>query len=205
MTFDPPQRDDRIASIAPAGGPSLSEVLFGDRPPPVGGEEPDNDRVDTRVETLLSGITLALRTAAQREVMAALRSALGSTVFDVVYDGWQKHQALVAAGHRTLSAAGTIETLEVATHHIGGEYQPGVDVVVDGVRVGTVNFSLQVEVKVAALLAVVTMGRLVAVRSGHADFTVMLEAEGQELATGTHRAALDSELSLGDGLPLASL
>jgi hypothetical protein len=180
---------------------SFSKVLFGTRED---GVEPDHDAAPEGVDKLLDGLSLALQGAARREIVRSLRDVLGSSIFVVVEDGWGKHGELVKAANRTVDEAGSMETIEVADHRITAGYEPKVEVLVDGVPVGSVEFRLTVSAHVASVIAVITAGRLVALRSGNVEFSAALLAEGYELARGSRRADLVAEMPLGNGIQLAS-
>ncbi|WP_371656539.1 MULTISPECIES: hypothetical protein [unclassified Streptomyces] len=119
---------------------------------------------------LLSGTTRPLTAAAdqavEREMAAVIDSFLGLDLFDVAAGGWRKHADLTAAARRTRAAPGSEEVLALATHEITSRHRPYVDVLMDGVKIGTLEVGLDLAFRISGLVAVVRNAELVAVRSG---------------------------------------
>lgn len=97
---------------------------------------------------------------------AVIDSFLGLDLFDVAAGGWRKHADLTAAARRTRAAPGSEEVLALATHEITSRHRPYVDVLMDGVKIGTLEVGLDLAFRISGLVAVVRNAELVAVRSG---------------------------------------
>ncbi len=173
--------DDAVASLADA-------LTSG----PVGGA----------VGGALQGLAQATRASAVREL-----SRVGSRLFDfdltdLLVAGWRKHSILTQAARRTIAAPGSEERIDLATHRISVTHHPYVDLVVDDVRITTVDFDLQLDFDIKALSAVVRSGKLVEIASGRCDVTGTLAIERVNALTRTARFDLRMLIHLDRGIPL---
>jgi hypothetical protein len=173
-------RDVLLARSQPAGG-----LLPGPRSGP---EAVDADlawvlaRHDVvRAEQVIDRLSDAGRRATTVAVARAVEQVIDIDLGALVASAWRLHRALVDAARRTLAAPHTQEVVELATHTIGSEHHPYVDLLVDGVRVARIELAITVELTVHAVLAVVRHGRLAEVRAGHGELTASLAAAGVEL------------------------
>jgi hypothetical protein len=107
-----------------------------------------------------------------------------------VVAGWRKQGQLAAAAERTAANPGTSEVVELATHRISSVHHPYVELFVNDVRVTTVNFELDLEFEVKALVATVRDGHLVSLHSGDCDLSATLTAEGVRLASRRQQFSL---------------
>lgn len=124
-------------------------------------------------------------------------------VADVVAAGWRRHTALADAARRTLHDPGSEELVDLATHHIRSVHRPQVEVLVDGVTVGSVPFVLQLGVKVEALVAVVRAGRLAEIRFGRGRLMASLSCVDVTIAAREADIDLAAAVALGaEGVPL---
>jgi hypothetical protein len=102
---------------------------------------------------------------------------------DLVAAGWRKQGELAAAAERTAANPGTSELVELATHRVSSVHRPYVELLVNDVRVTTVNFELDLEFEIKALVATVRNGHLVSLHSGDCDLSATLSAEAVRLAS----------------------
>jgi hypothetical protein len=102
---------------------------------------------------------------------------------DLVVAGWRKQGQLAAAAERTAANPATSEVVELATHRISSVHHPYIELLVNDVRVTTVNFELDLEFEVRALVVTVRDGHVVSLYSGDCDLTATLTAEGVQLAS----------------------
>jgi hypothetical protein len=121
---------------------------------------------------------------------------------EFVVDGWCQFADLTTAAKRTVSAPGSVEVVDLATHSITWTHNPQIDVLVNDARVATVHFGLSIRFKVTGLAATVRYGRLVDFSSGGCEVTGTLAAEGRQLAQREARFQLPLLVRLGDGIPL---
>lgn len=151
---------------------------------------------------ILPGVSKALRLAGLGEVARVIDRLLGTDVFGMVSAGWRRYAALREAALRTRESPGSREAVELATRRISSRYEPRVDVYLDGVKTGDVDFTLQLEATTVGMVGIVVAARLDAIEAGHIDLEGGLSCEGMELATGQKRIDLAGQMPLGDGIPL---
>jgi hypothetical protein len=151
-------------------GPALTRAL-------------DEHGVLGSVDTALGLVAQTTRQAAGDQVAAAADGVLALDLGDLVIAGWRKQDQLAAAAERTAANPGTSELVELATHRISSVHHPYVEVLVNDVRVTTVNFELDLEFEIKALVATVRDGHLVSLHSGDCDLSATLTAEGVRLAS----------------------
>ena len=73
--------------------------------------------------------------------------------------------------------------VKLATHRISSVHRPYVELLVNGVHLANVNFELEIEFVVTALVVTVREGHVVSVRAGECDVVATLAAEGFRLAS----------------------
>lgn len=118
-------------------------------------------------------------------------------VADVVLAGWQKYAALADAARRTLERPGSEELVDLATHQITSVHRPRVDVVVDGLTVGSVPFEVQLVMLVRALVATVRGGRLVTLESGRCRLKVSLSCFDLTVASREEEMPVGAVIDVG--------
>lgn len=121
---------------------------------------------------------------------------------DALVAGWRKHAALVEAGRRTLATPGSEEVVVLARHRVRSSYRPSVDLLIDGVKVNSFEFDLQVVFDLAGVSAVVSTGRLTALRGGRCEVSATLTLEGARLAERRHEVDLALIVPLSRPIPL---
>jgi len=150
----------------------------------------DGNGVLGGLDGALRRLSQAGRQAADSRVAAATHSLLDLDLVDMMAAGWSKQGALAAAAERTAAHPGSSEVVQLASHRISSVHRPFVDVIVDGARVTRINFQLDIEFLVEALVATVSGGQVVGFSSGSCDVTATLAAEGIQLATRSARIGL---------------
>jgi hypothetical protein len=135
------------------------------------------------LDTALGLVAQTTREAAGDQVAAVADGVLALDLGDLVIAGWRKQGQLAAAGERTAANPGTSELVELATHRVSSVHHPYVELLVNDVRVTTVNFELDLQFEVKALVATVRDGHLVSLHSGDCDLAATLTAEGVRLAS----------------------
>ncbi len=173
-----------------------------------------NDAVANLADVLTSGevggtVGGALQALGQETRASAIRelSRAGAALFDfdltdLLAAGWCKHSVLRQAARRTIAAPGSEELVDLATHRISVTHHPYVDLVIDDVRITTVDFDLQLDFDVKALSAVVRFGKLVAIAGGRCDVTGRLAIERVNALTRTGQFDLRLLVHLGRPIPL---
>jgi hypothetical protein len=150
----------------------------------------------------LQGLSPATRDTAIREVSALGAELLALDLGGLLVTGWRKYATLVQAARRTAAMPGREEIVDVITHRIGVASHPSVELLVNEIRVTTINFALMLEFEVRALTAVIKGGRIVGLESGTCATTASIGVEGVTVASRTAEFGLPVLLRLGDGIPL---
>jgi hypothetical protein len=162
------------------------------------------DRAGTTdsVEGRLGTLPPRLRAVVLNEIVSVIERVLDEAVIDVLAAGWRKWEVLAAAGQRSLESPGQTEIVELVDHRITSTHHPAVDVTVDGVKVAEITLQIEIVIQLHALTAVVTQGRLVALRSGRGELSVDLALDGVPLTSASRQVELPIEVDLGEGIPL---
>jgi hypothetical protein len=150
----------------------------------------------------LQGLSPATRNTAIREVSSLGAELLALDLGGLLVTGWRKYATLVQAARRTAAMPGREEIVDVITHRIGVASHPSVELLVNEVRVTTINFALMLEFEVKALTAVIRAGNIVALESGTCATTASIAVEGVTVASRTAEFGLPVLLHLGGGIPL---
>jgi len=147
------------------------------------------------------------RSAAQavdEEVGAVAADLLDIDLGDALVLGWRKYTALLEAARRTLASPSSEEVVELATHRVTSDFHPGIDLVIDGIRVNTFELHLALVFDLTGVSAVVRTGHLVAVRGGDCLVTATLTLEGARLAETRRSVDVAAVLPLQPPVVLAS-
>ena len=135
------------------------------------------------LDTTLGLVAQTTRQAAGDQVAAVADGVLTLDLGDLVVAGWRKQGQLAAAAERTAANPGTSELVELATHRVSSVHHPYVELLVNDVRVTTVNFELDLQFEIKALVATVRDGHLVSLHSGDCDLSATLTAEDIRLVS----------------------
>jgi hypothetical protein len=135
------------------------------------------------LDSALGLVAQTTREAAGDQVAAVADGVLALDLGDLVVAGWRKQGQLADAAERTAANPGTSELVELVTHRVSSVHHPYVELLVNDVRVTTVNFELDLEFEIKALVATVRDGHLVSLHSGDCDLSATLTAEGVRLAS----------------------
>jgi hypothetical protein len=144
-------------------------------------------------------VSQAGRQAANSQIATVAHGLLDLDLVDLMVAGWRKQGELAAAAERTAANPGSAEVVELASHRIRSVHRPSVELLINDVHVATVNFELDIEFVVKALVVTVRSGHIVSLHTGGCDLAATLAAEGLQLAS--RRAHL--RLPLIIRLPLA--
>jgi hypothetical protein len=150
----------------------------------------DQNGVLDSLDTALGLMAQTTREAAGDQVAAVADGVLALDLGDLVVAGWRKQGQLAAAAERTAANPGTSELVELATHRVSSVHHPYVELLVNDARVTTVNFELDLEFEVKALVATMRDGHLVSLHSGDCDLSATLTAEGVRLASRRQQFSL---------------
>jgi hypothetical protein len=150
----------------------------------------------------LQGLTAATRGTAIREVSATGAELLDLDLGGLLVTGWRRYATLTQAARRTAAMPGRQEIVDIVTHRIGAACHPSVELLVNEVRVTTVEFALMLEFEVKALSALIRAGHIVALESGRCATTASIAVEGVVVASRTSELDLHVMVDLGDGIAL---
>jgi len=156
----------------------------------------------SEVITSLGAIATATRHAVAVELASSVASLLDFDLVGVVAAGWKKQDALVAAAKRTAADPSAEEVVELATHRITSVHRPTIDLLLDGVRIGTLHVEATFDCVLDGVVGTVARGRLIALRYGRCTATATVTAEGVEIARRDGVVDLGLETSLGEGIVL---
>ena len=171
-----------IAAGCPDGALDLLSGLGGEAPEVLAGHLLPAG-ADEDLSRALGNLPEATRAAAVREATAAVAGFMDVNLTGALVAGWRRHDDLTAAAQRTVAAPGRIELVDVARHRITMTQHPSVMVVVDGRQVATIRLRLSVVLRVGAMTAGISGGRLVALRSGRCEATASLAVQGINVLT----------------------
>lgn len=151
----------------------------------------------------------AARGAVVDRLVAAVEGVTDLDLVDILVAGWRKHRALRDAARRTIDAASTPggiveEVVDLAEHRITSRHEPGIDVVANGVRLGTVAVTVRLQATLTGLAATVRAGRLVSIGGGRAELEATLGIGGVDLLERSRTFDLRLIADLGGGFPLLS-
>lgn len=194
-----------MTTPAPSGMPTAATVLFGQ--PERATDALTRALADRKVLARFGPALPRLSPAATRmlhdrpaKVVADLLADIH--LADVLLGVWKTHAVLVEAARRTVEDPGSEELVDLAAHRINSVHHPRVDVLVDNVAAGSVEFELQLEVVVRVLVAHVRGGHLSALEGGRFRLSASLSCFEAILAAGQTELELAAVIDLGSGIPL---
>lgn len=127
-------------------------------------------------------LSAVARGAVYRQVGIAAEGLLDFDLTDAVVAGWLKYKALVDAARRTLGSSAR-EVVPLVSHRITSTYSPVIEVYIDEVRAGSVEFQLDLIFEIIGCSVAVASGDLVAVEGGDVKVTGNLGVRGKTLLT----------------------
>jgi hypothetical protein len=151
---------------------------------------------------VLGSVTRQFLGRVSREISDATYGFLNLDLGDLLQEGWEAHQTLVAAARATEHDPAKFELVELAAHTFTATQNADVEIRVDGTAWGTLQFEVTASVRVDALMGKVQLGRLVELQVGACTGTALLACNTVDIAQ--MRAPLDPPVvvRLGKGLDL---
>lgn len=156
---------------------------------------------------VLSGVrrlSAATFEAVDRQIAAVVGDLLELDFGDVLIACWRTRRSLLEAAERTLAAPGSRELVDLAKHRGRVTYEPHVDLLLNGVRLHTFEFTVAVGLETISLAAVLNRGALVEMQGGRCVATATLTLDGAQVRRKEHRFDPALILSLSPGVPIAS-
>ena len=135
------------------------------------------------LDTALQLVSQTGRQAADSQIATVAHALLDLDLGGLMAAGWRKQGELAAAAERTAANPGSSEVVELASHRISSVHRPSVELLINGAHVATINFELDIEFVVKALVVTVRNGHIVSLHSGACDVAATLAAEGLRLAS----------------------
>jgi Protein of unknown function (DUF2510) len=154
------------------------------------------------VRTLIPKLPPLTLAAAERELAEATDGLLSLNLADVAAAGWKKYGALRDAALSTRNAPTAQKSVALATHTIDSSYHPTIDLLVDDARVATIKIDLQIDFRMAGVIAVVRDARLTEIRSGTCTVTASLSVQQIVITNKQRQFDLPGAVRLRHGLPL---
>jgi hypothetical protein len=193
MTPDAPARPDNVLSLLFGADGDLPDALAGARL---------LRSVEDNLGGVLEGLPCAFSEAAVREVASAAAQLLDFNLADMLIAGWRDYKHLTSAARHTLAGTGSTELLNLATHQITGSLEPYISLLIDNYPIARFQLSLSVTCEIKAMLAKISVGRLVSVRAGYCDMTATLTVENAEIVSRTTRLQLPGLINFSQGIRL---
>jgi hypothetical protein len=181
---------------------TLRTVLFDDGS---GQAITDALRNDDRSSGIGRTITLlppTLETVGTEQLGEALGRLLELPLVEIFGLGWQKHDRLMEAAHRSLGQSGEVEIVDLMTHTIRSIHEPRLEVFLGEAMIAAITLGVTLAADVHALQAVIRAGRIVALASGRADLEADLTCDGVKMKSASTAVDLHLALELGDGITL---
>jgi hypothetical protein len=183
---------------------TVNTVLFGPaEPAAVLNNTPGWRDALARLGHTMGALSAAGKATVERELSAALGRVLNLELGELIVAGLRRHPALVAAARATESNPTAAEIVQLAAHRVTMGHRPYVDVVVNGAKLATVHFDLDLTFDIDVLLATVQAARLTNIHSGRCTVTAALACEGHNLVS--RQLQLDPALTVRLTEPIALL
>ena len=156
-------------------------------------------------DVTVASLGAGTRSLLERELAVVVSGLLDVGLDDVLLAGWRKHRALRDAGQRSLATSPHGEELvELAQHTVSSTHSPHVELLVNGKRVATIEATIVLSLDVDALVAVVSGGKLTALRSGSCLARLVVNVQDREIVRRERTFEALLHVALGDGVDLVS-
>jgi hypothetical protein len=140
--------------------------------------------------------------SAIQEISPVVANVLRTPLADVFTAGWKSFESLVSAARTTLEHPGEEQVVDLFDHRISWRHRPSIDVIVDGVQVGSIRVEIDIDAMLHAVRAVLSDGRLTKLRTGLADVEARFACAGIQATPVTRQIDLAQEVDLGTGILL---
>jgi hypothetical protein len=149
------------------------------------------------------GLGDAGQRAVSQEAAKAAADLLEIDLADVVIGGLRVSARLRAAAQRSLVDGGATDVV-IASYRFTGTHRPSVALLVDGVEVARIHFSVDLSVTIDGLAATVAHGELVALGGDRCTVAASLSLHGQRIAARSLDIPLAAVVTLRHPIPLLS-
>ncbi len=137
---------------------------------------------------------------------SAVLELLDLDFMNVLTAAWNKYRVLAEFSDPARHPANETNEVALDDHSMSMTYRPAIEITVDGIKRGSIEFTLAIALKLKAVILVIRDGRIMAVRSGSCAGNVTLDLDGAEIVN--HDLAevdLPGFLELGQGLRIPVL
>jgi hypothetical protein len=159
-------------------------------------------RVADNIRGALQDVPSVTKNIALGQLGAAAAKLLELDLTDILAVAWRKLKALQDAARRTAKDHNTEELPTMMSQKINLSHQPYIDLLLDGKKMITVTFQLELECKIAGVVPIINSGYLTAVRAGTCDVRGSFGVEGTNIVERSKNFDLPSILQLKNGIPL---
>jgi hypothetical protein len=143
-------------------------------------------------------------TSANR-VVELVKSLTDIPLADVLVGGWKVHGQFAKYADPAQFPPDKVSCVALATHHIKSSYDPSVELTVDGVSAGKIEFTIELDVCLEAGTLVIQAGKIKRLEAGKCRVTGTLKCEGQTVTQRTSRdLAWSGGIAFGDGIPISA-
>jgi hypothetical protein len=187
-----------------AEGVNARAVLFESQQDAIGAVTAcvSSGRVADTIRGALQDVPNVTKNIALGQLGAAATRLLELDMTDILAVAWRKLKALQDAARRTATDHNTEELPTMISHKINLSHQPYIDLLIDGKKMTTVTFQLELECNIAGLIPVIKSGYLTAVRAGTCEVHGSFAVEGTNIVNGTKSFDLPNIIQLKNGIPL---
>lgn len=140
--------------------------------------------------------------AIAQAVIAKLTTVLDFEISDVLVQAFQVRSALLYAARETFAQPGLVRRVTLQTYMLPWEHRVEFDVRLAGKHLLTLTATLQLELEVTALSAVVQKGLLANLDGGQCRAWASLAVQEFALVTRERLFELAYEMKVGEGIPL---
>lgn len=149
---------------------------------------------------------LAVWAGVSRAIGRALQQALQLSIGDVLVAGWNTCQALLEYADPARHPPEEVANVTLWEHTITSSHEPRVELLVNGDKVATITFGVDLELHFESATLTIQAGKILEVKTGTCVGKGVLKCEGAVLAErSSAEIALPGRLSFGDGIPIRPL
>jgi hypothetical protein len=164
---------------------SLGALLIGPSPERWGeevAEEVDSKGVLEELSKRIGGKTeFTTWPSALRAIMEKIPDVLGIEIGEILANGWKKAEELHGYANRTEYPPEETILVELATHEIRSSHEPHLEVMINDISVGRVDFEVDLVLEVEAALLTVRDGRIWKAAAGRCSASGELKCEGHRI------------------------
>jgi hypothetical protein len=157
-----------------------------------------------RMKEVLREKVPALRWRTTRaEILEKLDALLDVDLATVMARAWKKYTELLRYADPEKCPADRVYLVPLAEHVIRSEHRPSLEILLNGEKVGEIEFRLEVSLALKGIILKIQGGRIKAVHTGECRWTGTVRCEDLILAEGKGASfALPGVIDLGEGIPI---